>query len=188
MERVLLHGICKRFPGSVVTVSCSCLETHVVSTWGFLLLEEVEAKLESVEQNVLRVVAEGWLMNQTLEEPLLSALSTRVLRQHDMVEELFFGMVVCNNKNSAESWATLVEKSNAFSAPGNYFMVCINEGIGADGWAAIRRIVERLSPAGKRDVCVNSKRKTVAEGRREDIKAIWNRVFLWKVALNSLGS
>ena len=172
MERVLLHGICKRFPGSLVTVSCSCLETHVVSTWGFLLLEEVEAKLESVEQNVLRVVAEGWLMNQTLEEPLLSALSTRVLRQHDMVEELFFGMVVCNNKNSAESWATLVEKSNAFSAPGNYFMVCINEGIGADGWAAIRRIVERLSTAGVTSIWVASGGKAMAEGRREDVEAI----------------
>merc|ERR1712037_141743 len=118
-------------------------------------------------------------MNQhlELEEPLLSALSTRVLRQHDMVEELFFRMVVCNNKNSAESWATLVEKSNAFSAPGNNFMVCINEGIGADGWAAIRRIVERLSNAGLL-VCVDSKRKTVAEGRREDIKAIWKVALL----------
>ena len=137
-------------------------------------MEEVEAELESVEQNVLRVVAR----HGNLKEPLLSALSARILRQHDMVEELFFRMVVCNNKNSAESWATLVEKSNAFNAPGNNFMVCINEGIGADGWAAIRRIVERLSTAGKRHVCVNSKRKTVAEGRREDIKAIWKVALL----------
>ena len=83
MERVLLHGICERFPAipgtdPLIAVSCSCLETHrhQVSTWGFLLMEEVEAKLESVEQNVLRVVAR----RGNLKEPLLSALSPRILR------------------------------------------------------------------------------------------------------------
>lgn len=183
MERALLHSICERFPAypvpqrvplsgiDLIAVGCSCLKTHMVSTWGFLLLE---AKLESVEQNVLRVVAEGWEMRQTLEEPVLSALSARVLRQHDMVEELVFGSMICNNKNSAEAWAALVEKSNAFLVPGGVvcYEVVVGEGIGADGWAAIRRVVDRLSTACVTLICVKSERKEMAEGRREDIEAI----------------
>ena len=52
MEKDLLHGICKRYPANgddpLVVVSCSsCLHTHKVSSLGFLLLEEVEAKLDS---------------------------------------------------------------------------------------------------------------------------------------------
>ena len=76
-----------------------------------MLLEEVEAKFESVEQNLLRV-----LSHHSLEECLLGALSSRALRQHGMVEELVFRYMGCNN-NRAEAWATLVEKSNAFSSP-----------------------------------------------------------------------
>ena len=183
MERVLLHGICERFPASgpllschlpLVVVSCSCLETHQVSSQGFLLLEEVEAKLESVEQNVLRVVGEGRM--KRLKEPLFNALSARVLRQHDMVEELVIREIDCNNKNSAEAWATLVEKSIDFSGTLN---IIAGEGIGGDGWAAIRRIAERLSTAGATPTHVRSERKAMGEGRIEDIEAIWKVAFLW---------
>ena len=190
MERVLLHCICKRFPANparkyvflprspLIAVSCSCLETHQVSPWGFLLLEEVESKLESVEQNVLRVVAWGW--ERSLVEPILSALSARVLRQHNMAEELVFGDMVCNNKNSAEAWAALVEKSNAFSAHGFWDLIA-GEGIGADGWAAIRRVVERLSTAGVTPIRVEFDRKTMGEGRRGDLEAIWKVTSSWRV-------
>ena len=90
MEKDLLHGICRRFANSdehsMISVSCSCLEeTHQVSLLGFLILEKVEAKLESVEQNVLKVVS-----HRLLEEPVLHALSTRVLRQQERVEEFVF--------------------------------------------------------------------------------------------------
>ena len=184
MERVLLHSICKRYPANraaflmpgppLITVSCSCLETHRVSTWGFLLLEEVEVKLESVEQNVLRVVGEGRM--KRLKEPLFNALSARVLRQHDMVEELVIREIDCNNKNSAEAWATLVEKSIDFCGTLN---IIAGERIGGDGWAAIRRIAERLSTAGATFTHVRSERKAMGEGRREDIEAIWKVAFLW---------
>ena len=203
MERVLLHGICERFPASgpllschlpLVVVSCSCLETHQVSSQGFLLLEEVEAKLESVEQNVLRVVAEGkqdgHIYRYRLKEPLLSALSDRVLRQPDMVEELVVRGLVCNNHNSAEAWATLVEKSNAFSALAwggegiGDWGLRVGERIGADGWAAIRRVAERLSTVGETHIHVASDRKAMGEGRREDIEAIWQAASTWEVNSN----
>ena len=114
-----------------------------------------------------------------IEESLLGALSSGVLRQQDMVEELVFRYMGCNN-NRAEAWATLVEKSNAFSTPimGRHFHnVNIAKGIGADGWAAVRRVVERLSTLSVIDIYLVSERKSMGSGRREDIEAIWNAAF-----------
>ena len=59
LKKNLFHAICKRFPGEPVEniwkqkrpfidVSCSsCLEIHQVSSWGFLLLVDPEAKLDA---------------------------------------------------------------------------------------------------------------------------------------------
>ena len=117
LKKDLLHAICKRFPGEpadligkqkpLVEVSCfSCLETHQVSSWGFLLLVHLEAKLGSEEMTVLRVAAGD------LKEPLLSTLTQRVLCQEEKVKEVKVVQVSLNSKESAEAWATLlVEKS-----------------------------------------------------------------------------
>ena len=106
-----------------------------------------------------------------------------------MVEELAFGLHFdCANKQQAEAWATLVEKSNAFSAPpGGYARPWItigDEEIGADGWAAVRRIAEHLSTAGATPIHVFSKRKVMGEGRREDLEAIWKVASRWSVGSN----
>ena len=148
--------------------------------------------MESAQQNVLRVEDRG-LGPGGLEECVLNALSTRVLRQHDMVEELVFGLHFdCTNKHSAEAWATLVEKSNAFSAPpGGYARPWItigDEEIGADGWAAVRRIAEHLSTAGATPIPVFSKRKLMGEGRIEDLEAIWKVASEWSVSSNGVVS
>ena len=64
----------------------------IVHHWGFLLLEEVEAKLDTAHQSVLKVVS------TTLMEPLLSALASRVFRQAENVNELGpteLGQIAC---------------------------------------------------------------------------------------------
>ena len=68
LEMDLLHAICERFsltckPGSIhanfVNVSCSCLQTHRVSLWGFMLLEDVEGILGSRAQIILEMAGLG---------------------------------------------------------------------------------------------------------------------------------
>ena len=83
-----------------------------------------------------------------------------------------------------------MEKSNPFFGLRGYsffigeVIVGVGEGIGADGWAAILRIVQRLS--GVHRTAVLSEMKTVGEGRREDIEAIWQAAYSWKLG-NSHG-
>ena len=153
--------------------------------------------MESAQQNVLRVEDRG-LGPGGLEECVLNALSTRVLRQHDMVEELVFGLHFdCTNKQASKAWATLVEKSNSFSAPGGFgpagpippqpgrpWITIGDEEIGADGWAAVRRIAEHLSTATAAPIKVFSKSKVMGEGRREDLEAIWKVASRWGVSSN----
>ena len=193
MEKDLLHGICKRFANSdehsMISVSCSCLEeTHQVSLLGFLILEKVEAKLESVEQNVLKVVS-----HRLLEEPILHALSARVLRQDERVEEFVFGHVHCNNRSSAEAWGVLVNQSNTISAPecdctGAYkwwiasqMSVTVKGEIGAEGWEAVRNVTERISTSGVTYIFVDTGRTEMSQGRREDMEAIRQVASFWTV-------
>ena len=70
-----------RFP-CLVRVSCPCLESHALSPTGFLLLEEIESVLGTTEQKVEEVTIE------TLEGPLLAALSSRLSRQEGLATSI----------------------------------------------------------------------------------------------------
>ena len=57
--------------------------------------------------------------------------------------------------------------------------------VGVEGWAAVRRAVEQLSNALGRHVHVESQRKVMAAGRREDLRAIWHAISVWRVDAES---
>ena len=188
LKKDLLHAICKRFPGEpavekiwkqkpFVEVSCSscspCLETHQVSSWGFLLLVHLEAKLGSEEMSVLRVAAGD------LKEPLLSSLTQKVLRQEEKVEEVKVAQVCLNSKESAEAWATLVEKSQETIGIDIDMDIDVKEDIGAEGWAAIRRAVVDLLPP--RRCTLVSEMDATGSGKKEDMMAIWEVIANWSV-------
>ena len=110
LEMDLLHAICEKFSlaykptgfsntGNFVSVSCSCLQTHQVSLWGFLLLEDVAATLDSRAQSILEVESDK------LMEPLLTALWSKLLRQEGMVRRLQSQQQswTLNNLKSADS-------------------------------------------------------------------------------------
>ena len=193
LKKDLLHAICKRFPGEpavekiwkqkpFIDVSCSsCLETHQVSSWGFLLLVHLEAKLGSEEMNVLRVAAGD------LKEPLLSSLTQKVLRQEEKVEEVKVAQVCLNSKESAEAWATLVEKSQeTIGIVWAGLDIDVKEDIGAEGWAAIRRAVVDLLPPQLRRCAVHnctivSEMDATGSGKKEDMMAIWEVITNWSV-------
>ena len=189
LKEDLVHAIVDRFPAEpveqiwkqkpFVEVSCSCLETHQVSSWGFLILVDLEAKLGSEElRSVLRVAAAD------LKEPLLSALSQRALLQEEKVKEVRLTKVSCNNQEGAEAWAVLVEQSQTVVGGPSLLQIIVEEEIGAGGWSAIRRAVE-LGPrwgGSRRSSCtILSGRDATGSGKKEDMMAIWEIISNWSV-------
>ena len=194
-EMGFLHTIIKRYPNlnpdswrsDHVRLNCSChLATHQVSHRGLLLLEEAQIILEARELSVLEVQAR-WL-----QEPLLTALSSRASCQlPKMVKELRFLHVTCSNRESAESLANLVEQTQTVMLPpltwqdaaGCHYLSI--EEVGTEGWAAVRRAVERLANTLGRRLLVNSQRQGMAAGRREDLRAIWDAIPFWMVMVEA---
>ena len=171
----LLQAICKKFPShnnwNYVEVGCPFFEeTHfVVSPGGFLLLEEVERELNSSQQKVLKIRL------SRLEEPLLSALASRIGRQTEKVSSLRIQFVTCNTKEAAEAWASLLERSQTVVSfgPWEAIVVSIEGELGPEGWVAIWRGVELLLATGGRDIMVHSTRKYMAAGRKEMSTEEW---------------
>ena len=183
LEMDLLHAICERFSltyeqdgiyfySHFVNVSCSCLQTHRVSLWGFLVLEDVAAILDSREQSILEMAS------KELVEPLLTALGSRALHQEEMVERIQSRSVRCNSKKSAEALATLAEKTQAWWGLGD---IHVDNVIGAEGWTSIRKALELLSRKRQIYVQMFSERHTMTAGKKEDMKAIWDVIQDWEV-------
>ena len=183
----LVHAICERHTiqdpnyerqGESVDVGCSCGRTHTVSFLGFLLLQEVHAREQEILLCVERVNAKYWL-----DDPTLTALGSLVADQEGMVKKLDVDYLYCENKKTAEAIATLVERSETVmqDAEDLFFTIVIEEDIKVEGWAAIRRAVEHLSAAFEKVIFLCCIRKSMTGGRKEDLKAIWENVFAWKV-------
>ena len=183
LEMDLLHAICERFSLSCkqdgiyfhthfVNVSCSCLQTHRVSLWGFLLLEDVAAILDSRPQSILEMAS------KELDEPLLTALGSRALRQEEMVERITSTIhVTCNSKKSAQALAILAEKTRAWGLGD----IHVDKVIGAEGWTSIRKALELLSRKRQLYVKMVSERYAMTAGKKEDMKAIWDLIRVWDV-------
>ena len=165
LEHDLLHTICKRSPRSkdFVDLKCSCLETHRVSLGVFLLLEEVEARLGSVEQRLVKMATPYLLC-----EPFLGALASRIARQGTLEKLERFGKVVCSNKESADAWVAILLGTQEVVVNGVGIEIYIVEDVGAEGWAAIRRGVEHIAAHSEARIClkVRSERKSMAAGRK----------------------
>jgi len=162
-----------------VSVSCPCQQVHEVSPWGFVLLNDVEDTLGSRKQGIEEVVV---LTRLNLQGPLLIALASKVARQQELVKNLDIWSVVCDNKESAEALATLVEHSSeeALHLQGLPALISV-DGVGAEGWAAIRRAVECLAKVRPWNIAVRCKREAMIGGRKEDLKAIWFAIQYWMV-------
>ena len=86
-----------------MTLRCSCNRTHSVAPLGFVLLEKVEATLESEEQSLENVQIDR------LDEFLLVALSCRAKRQQNLVNSVKAFVIPCNNKTTIDALFTLME-------------------------------------------------------------------------------
>ena len=175
LELDLLHMICKRFPPDekvngivgtqLATLRCSCHQTHSVAPLGFLLLEEVEATLESEEQSLENVQIDR------LDELLLRALSLRSKRQQNLVISVKTFVIRCNNKTIVDALFTLMENCQEIC----FRILRVEEEVGNEGWAVLRQAFQlphRRDPEWP--YSVRASRKAMAEGRREDLRAIWD--------------
>ena len=170
----LLHMICKRFPSNnqvkgitgsqFVNVRCSCNRTHSVAPLGFLLLEKVEATLESEEQYLENVQIDR------LDESMLVALSCRAKRQQNLVNSVKTFSISCHNKRTIDALSTLMEHCQEIC----FRILRVEEEVGQEGSAVLRQAFQL--PA-RRDpdwpYSLRATRKAMAEGRRGDLRAIW---------------
>ena len=192
LEMELLHIICEKFSildprtGSIlvmtpiVDVRCSCLQVHRVSSWGFLLLEDVDAIMDLQEHSILNADR----VTGALEGPILEALSSFLIRQHGTVDKLEAIDIECKSKETAESFATIVTRSETvLTSP----RILVTEEIGAEGWSAIRRAVEHLSRVFGKEINLYSERQPMIAGKREDLQVIWEKVAFWEVASGGPG-
>ena len=195
LSHLLLHTMCKRLPSfwssarpvPDVVVRCFCLQTHRVSSYGFLALEEIEATLDQKDIPIGLEVDK--VRSPQLEEGgtwpgTLTALASMVDRQSRPVKELDVQDFGCSSEKSAKAVFTLVEKSQAMlKNETSESWIFIHGEIGTEGWAAIRRAAETLSGKFQLEVILDSYRKTLACGKREDLKAIWYIASQWDLQL-----
>ena len=120
----LLDFICERFPVikqeegndfdfSEISLTCPCKETHVVSPFGFSLLEQVETSLRGPRSNPLQklVAVEGAEdPDYTLDH--LKNLATRASRQNQPVKSVMLGEIVTSVDN--EAWLELLGHCNSW--------------------------------------------------------------------------
>ena len=136
---------------------------------GFLLLEEVESSFGTSIQSIERVL----LARATLDEPHLSALSSRMMRQENPVASITIGGVrLGEGLQSAQAFSILLQADRV-----DVYWLEVSEAIGEEGW---RILAKSIRPGILGDIRVTL--DGLAQGKREDIKYLfdagcWFRIF-----------
>ena len=133
----LLEFICERFSpldNACVQVSCPNHSSHSVLYLAFVLLQHVEAVFGSAEQKVEKILVPH------LVDPLLTALTSRVMRQvlteEDAITLDNVTGFYCNSADHAEDIYALFQRCRRVNYP-NYCRFIILDEIGAKGWTAL---------------------------------------------------
>ena len=172
----LLEVICEKSPQGFGVQSIqigNCLShgsSYSVSPLGFLLLEQIEAAFglasEVTSIDLLR-----------LDEPLMSALAQRVLRQEQKVAKMKTVKVMLETKESIESLLALVQTSVEVELGTNLrgdltvqLMGLLEVyGGGVDGWAVLAKALSLTHFTG----WVTAPEEMMREGRIEDLRTVW---------------
>lgn len=147
-----------------IKMSCPRHSSHSVPGEGFLLLEEIEAALGSALQEITSIQKFGeW------GGPVMAALASRASRQQRKITRMVVSTAACSTKRSAEDLSALLLNCEAGQVR-EYLNIEGN--IETDGWAALGKAFSsdlvRLGTLQVYD------RKFMTEGRREDIRSVWD--------------
>ena len=165
-----------------IKISCPCHGSKSVSTLGFLLLEEVEGALGSTLQELVWMVSPPTALGY-LQEPLLSALASRVSRQNKVIERMEVWWVKITTKESAEALFTLVQNTDTVGYTAEeegmwrrgVWRLKVSGNIEADGWAAIARALALIPDCFQSLI---ASKEVVREGRGEDLRTVWESLSL----------
>jgi len=173
---VLLHVIAERFVPVIYApededypmafyLRCPCKKTHAVNHLGFLLLEKVESSLETAEQEVVKVS----LGKGALEEPWLSALASRLVRQRSSVAQIEARLWAERDLDILLSLQQRCEKLSLRTLwlTGDQDVGTLDEEV----WTKIAREV-RLKDLGVRSVYAWG--SDLLKARRKDLRALWD--------------
>ena len=162
----LLNHICERFPVAGVRASAVTLnhpghtEPGRVSLQGFLLLEEAESSFGTSIQNIEKIQYEV-----TLDEPHLSALSSRMKRQENPVASISIREVrLGGGLQSAQAFSILLQADQV-----DVVRLEVSEAIGEEGW---RILAKAIRPGILRGI--NVTKDGLAQGKRDDIKHLFD--------------
>ena len=142
------------------------METHKVSFPGFLILEkEVEGLLGSTMQSTERVSCK-----YNLHEPFLSALGNRISRQQSLVSMVSIGRdLEINSKRDVLAFKTLLQAEEV-----TMVNLKIEGEIGEEGWKMVATAMK--TRPGVVSCTVWTSKEVLEDGRKEDIKDIWEAV------------
>ena len=171
----LLHTICERFPPVIFRpeengrpmafhLSCPCKRSHAVTHLGFLLLEEVEGGLESAEQQVKTVFL------RHLWGPWFSPLESRARRQQRSVNQVEADEFAFEEEEDMEKLLSLQQNCQKLTL-GQVAVLDEVTRHGQDFWAQLAKALQ-LDNLDIHQVWAT--RNYVLQGRREDLRAIWD--------------
>ena len=178
----LLNQICETFPvptvgGRGVILNRPGRPDHghghagqlLVSFEGFRLLEEAESSFGTSIQSIARIRASTLGgVHSKLEEPHLSALSSRIMRQENPVASIRITEVILGGGlQSAQAFSILADQADLVAV----IRLVVSEAIGEEGWRILARIGDH-KPRIMDSIIVT--RDGLAQGKREDIKHLFD--------------
>ena len=139
-------------------------EPYKVSLQGFLLLEEAESSFGTSIQSIEMI--DAW--RGTVDEPHLSALSSRIMRQEDPVVEITISIKLGGGLQSAQALSILADQADRVDIQS----LVVSEAIGEEGW---RILAKAIRPGVLSSIWVS--RDGLAQGKRDDIKDLFDAVY-----------
>ena len=193
---LLLHVICERFVPVVYRqededyamafhLRCPCKKTHAVKHLGFLLLEKVEGALDSAEQEVDKVS----LGVGALEQPWLSSLAARLVRQRSSVKHIEAPELWSHAEGDLEMLLSLQQNCLRFTLTDLHFDIA-KEGspeVVRDGefWTKLTREV-KFENLGVQTF--SAKRFDLVKATRKDLRALWDGLVVGENGLSSFAT
>ena len=180
----LVHAICKRFSSitgvmdededdRTIQLSCEELPSHAVTPSGFLLLRQAESLAGLLVHKVERVEKCFHAAFSGISGSLLTSVASLATMQEVPLLSLELFHMNCNTREESLARITLLQRCRNWSVS---FLDVKSQSLGAEGWSGLATAVLRGSI-----VCLSTSREVVAEGRREDLKLVWEASTRWNV-------
>ena len=169
----LLNHICESFPAEEHEgVSLNCPGHDIpcrVSFPGFLLLEEAESSFGTSIQSIEKI--DAWY-EATSDEPALSALSSRIVRQENPVASInIIRIILGGGLQSAQAFSILLQADRV-----DVTWLEVFEAIEEEGW---RILAKAIRPGSVRSIWVT--KDGLAQGKREPIKDLFDTGGMFRI-------